>query len=93
MEERALSIADWSILFGRSVITAVLNWFQQIYESLGMTEIWIAAVAFAAVFSIILVPLRGGSDISRGALGSFVVNQVNSKKAERSKSSKSPSTD
>lgn len=91
MDERALNFLNWSVLLGRRILTALLNWFQQIYDTLGMTELWIAAIIMVVVFSVILVPLRGGGDLSKGALGSFVVNQVNKSKPGSKSSGKSNS--
>lgn len=93
MLERSVLIPSFAIRFGKSILIAVLNWFQQIYEATGLTDLWIGAVTMAIVFSVILIPLRGGGDVTKGALGSFVVNQVNGKKASRTKATGKSKTD
>lgn len=70
-------VSEFAISFGKRILTTVLTWFNEIYEALGLTSLWIGVVVLAAVFSIVIIPLRGGADLSRGALGSFVMNKVN----------------
>lgn len=77
----ASDILTFAVAFGKRVLTSVLGWFVDIYEATGMTSLWIGVVVLAAVFSIVVVPLRGGADLSRGALGSFVMNRVNRHKS------------
>ena len=75
-------LASWAIASCKAVLASVLNWFIQIYDAVGLTSLWIGAVVFVAVFSIVVVPLRGGADLSRGALGSFLMNKVNRHKGQ-----------
>lgn len=70
-------VASFAIAFGKRIITQLLHWFEDIFAAVGMTELWIGAVVFAAVFSIVIVPLRGGADLTNGALGGFLMNKVN----------------
>lgn len=93
MLERNVLLPAFAIRFGKNILTALLNWFQQIYDATGLTDLWIGAVAMAIVFSVILIPLRGGGDVTRGAFGDLVVNQINNKKASNSKSLRRSKTD
>lgn len=74
MEE---GIFDFAVTFGNRILTTLLTWFQSIYRACGMESLWIGVVVLAAVFSIVIVPLRGGADLSNGALGGFLMNKVN----------------
>lgn len=71
------NISQFAISFGKRILTTVLLWFEDVYRALGLSSLWIGVVVLAAVFSIVIVPLRGGADLSRGALGTFVMNKVN----------------
>lgn len=70
-------ILSFALSFGKRILTTVITWYQQVYEAMGMTSLWIGVVILSAVFSIVIIPLRGGADLSRGALGSFLMNKVN----------------
>lgn len=73
-------LASWAIAFGKRVITEVLYWFQQIMTATGLMPLWAGTLVVTAVFSIILIPLRGGADLTRGALGQFVFGRINKAK-------------
>ena len=77
----ANNISTWAISFGKVIISTLIDWFTQIYDSLGMTNIWLGAVTVSIVFSIFLIPLRGGADLSRGSFGGFLKNKVNKAKS------------
>lgn len=72
----AIDVASFAISFGKRILTQLLFWFEDVLSAVGMTELWIGIVVFAAVFSIVIVPLRGGADLTGGALGSFMKNKV-----------------
>lgn len=67
----------FALQFGKTVLSNVLSWFIEIFNRTGMTGLWIGVVVLMAVFSIVIIPLRGGADLSKGALGSFVMNRTN----------------
>lgn len=71
------NVFAFAVAFGKRILTTLLVWFQDIYEATGMTSLWIGVVVLAAVFSIVIIPLRGGADLTNGALGSFLMNKVN----------------
>lgn len=71
------SILAFAVAFGKRILTTLLLWFEEIYRATGMTSLWIGAVVLAAVFSIVIFPLRGGADLTSGALGGFLMNKVN----------------
>lgn len=71
------NVFSFAVAFGKRILTTLLMWFQDIYEATGMTSLWIGVVVLAAVFSIVIVPLRGGADLTNGALGGFLMNKVN----------------
>lgn len=75
------NIVSFSISFGKKILEALLGWYQDVYVATGLTDLWIGVVVLALVFSIVIVPLRGGADLSHGALGSFVMNRVNRHKS------------
>lgn len=75
------TLADFAINFGRDVISAVVMWYHNVYEACGLTGLWIGVVILSIVFSIFVVPLRGGADISRGAIGDFAFTRVNTARA------------
>ena len=70
-------VASFAISFGKRILTQLLYWFEDVFSAVGMTELWIGIVVFAAVFSIVIAPLRGGADLTHGALGGFLMNKVN----------------
>lgn len=71
------NVFSFAVAFGKRILTTLLIWFQDIYEATGMTSLWIGVVVLAAVFSIVIAPLRGGADLTGGALGGFLMNKVN----------------
>lgn len=71
------NVFSFAVAFGKRILTTLLIWFQDIYEATGMTSLWIGVVVLTAVFSIVIVPLRGGADLTNGALGGFLMNKVN----------------
>lgn len=73
-------IANFALAFGKVILTTLISWFTQLYEAIGMTELWIGAVTISIVFSIFLVPLRGGGDLGKGGFGGFLKNKVNKTK-------------
>lgn len=72
-----VDIAKFAIQFCKVILSNCLQWFVMVYDALGLKSLWIGAVVLAAVFSIVIVPLRGGADLTGGALGSFLVNKTN----------------
>lgn len=72
---------DYTVMWFRAIFSALLGWYMDIYEILGMTSLWIGVVVLVIVFTVVLVPLRGGSGISGGAIGDFTVTSVNASKA------------
>ena len=82
----AEQIFTFAVSFGKAVLVTVLSWFEQCYEAIGMTELWIGAVTLAIVFSIFLVPLRGGGDLGKGSFGGFLKNKVNKAKGSKQSS-------
>lgn len=73
-------IAEWAIIIGRVVLSTAINWFQEILIACGTFDIWKGVIVFVALFSIILIPLRGGGDLTAGLLGGFVMNRINKRK-------------
>lgn len=74
-------IASWALALGKRVLTTSILWFEQILDATGLTGVWMGIIIVFAVFSILLVPLRGGFDLSQGALGSFIMGRVNRRKS------------
>ena len=77
----ASQLADWCIAVMKRVLTEVIYWFDTILVSTGMRSVWGGILVVVAVFSVLLIPLRGGADLTSGALGSFVKSRVNRHKA------------
>lgn len=82
-----MKIGEWAISFGKAILGNCLNWFVDIYEACGLLDVWIGVVVLACVFTIVILPLRGGSSTG-GAFGEFLMNKTNSKKSDK-KSKKS----
>lgn len=80
----AEKIATWALSFGKVIISTLLEWFTQIYNAIGMTNVWLGVVTISVVFSIFLLPLRGGADLGKGSFGSFLKNKVNNTKSKSS---------
>lgn len=70
-------IFDFSVNMCLIICRHLLSWFTDILTFTDMYELWIGVVVFTAVFSIVILPLRGGIDLSRGVFGSFLMNKVN----------------
>lgn len=76
----AVQLGEWAIAFGKRILTEAIHWFEQILVATGLRGVWAGVMVFVAVFSILLIPLRGGADLTGGALGSFVKSRVNHSK-------------
>lgn len=76
----AMLLAEWAIAVGKRVLTQVLLWFQNIIWATGLAPLWSGAMVFVAVFSILLIPLRGGADLTKGAIGRFAIGRINRSK-------------
>ena len=61
----------------KKILGTCLGWFEDIMSEAGLIEVWVALIVLSAVFSVILVPLRGGSPLSLGGLTDFARNKVN----------------
>ena len=77
-------IATWALSFGKVIISTLLDWFTQIYNAIGMINVWLGVVTISVVFSMFLLPLRGGGDLGKGSFGSFLKNKVNKTKSNSS---------
>lgn len=73
-------IFTFVIAWFRVILSNLIRWYEAVYTACGMTGLWIGAVVLAIVFSTVLIPMRGGVDLTRGGIGGFVVNQVNKHK-------------
>lgn len=76
----ASQLGDWAIAVGKRVLTECIYWFEDVMKATGLFPLWAGTLVVVAVFSILLIPLRGGADLTNGALGGFVVNRVNKAK-------------
>ena len=76
----ASQIADFCIAVMKRVLTEGIYWFDDIMVATGMRSVWGGVMVFTAVFSVLLIPLRGGADLTSGALGGFVKSRVNRSK-------------
>lgn len=74
------SYFEFASIFAGQVFTTLLQWFQKVYNAVDMFDLWIGIVVFVAVFSIVVMPLRGGADLTHGVFGSFLMNKVNKHK-------------
>lgn len=71
------SMVDQVIYILNGALRACISWFDNIMTETDMLEVWIALVLMAAVFSIILVPLRGGASVHLGGFTNYMRNKVN----------------
>lgn len=82
MGARAVGYAEWAITYVRTIITVCLAWFASILEVLDMEALWTGAVVFAIVFSVILLPMRGGSMLGGGMLSDIAGSRIRSGRRE-----------
>ena len=76
MNTRAVGFAQWAITYVRTIIKVCLAWFASILEALDMEPLWIGAVVFVIVFSVILLPMRGGSMLGGGLASDVVRSRI-----------------
>lgn len=81
-----MDYSEWAISYVRAIVTNVLDWFMTIMSESGMGMVWTGVVVFVAVFSIIIMPLRGGAPLG-GGISDVVMNQTHkSKRSQRERS-------
>ena len=73
----ASQLGDWAIALMKRILTECLYWFSDVISATGLTPLWAGILVIVAVFSIILIPLRGGADLTGGAIGQFVKGRIN----------------
>lgn len=81
--DASLEMFLFALNFCKTVLSKCVEWFTMIYDATGMTSLWIGGVALASVFSILVLRLRSGQNLSSGAIGSFVISRVNRHKANK----------
>lgn len=82
----AASISKWALAFGKAILSTLLGWYTDLYEAMGLTNVWLGVITVSLVFSIFIIPLRGGADLTKGSFGAFLTNKVNDKKGSSGKS-------
>lgn len=80
MGARAIGFAEWAITYVRTIVKVCLGWFASILEALDMESLWIGAVVFAIVFSVILLPMRGGAMLGGGLASDIVRSRIASRR-------------
>ena len=83
--DRALTLSDWAITYVRTILQYGLNWFTRILGSMGLQYLWIGAVVFVIVFSVILLPMRGGSMLGGGMVSDMVRSRISSSRRNSNK--------
>lgn len=91
MDVRATGYAEWAILYIRTILKTCLGWFSSILSSLDMVPLWMGAVVFVIAFSVILLPLRGGSMLGGGAVSDFAGSRLSSSRRNSNKHSRNNS--
>lgn len=77
-----------SIGIVRGAFTWAMHFFEKILEATGTRELVFAAVAFTVVFSVLVLPLRGGQAIRENSFAGFLTNRVNSHRGKGSNRSR-----
>lgn len=93
MDTRAVGFAEWAITYVRTIVKTCLGWFATILKVLDMEPLWIGAVVFVIVFSVILLPLRGGSMLGGGMVSDVSRHQLSIKRRDHKKNAKKHSED
>lgn len=83
--DRALTLSDWVISYVRTILQYCLSWITQIFGSTGLQYLWIGAVVFVIVFSVILLPMRGGSMLGGGMVSDMVRSRISSSRRNSNK--------
>lgn len=83
--DRALSLSDWAITYVRTILQYGLSWFTRILGSMGLQWLWVGAVVFVIVFSVILLPMRGGSMLGGGMVSDIARSRISASRRQANK--------
>lgn len=75
-----IDLLDWSISYLRTILIRSLSWFSVILGSMNLQKLWLGAVVFVIVFSVILLPLRGGAMLGGGMMSDIVRTKIRNRK-------------
>lgn len=70
----------WAVEYLKTIILEILIWFTNILTVLDMQWLWLGAVIFSIVFSVILLPLRGGSMLGGGLMSDVARSRIRSRR-------------
>lgn len=81
MDIRSLSgYGAWAVTYIRSILEAGFGWFSVIIGKLQMQWLWLGAVIFCIVFSVILMPLRGGAMLGGGLMSDVARSRIRNRR-------------
>lgn len=70
----------WAVTYIRTILEAGFVWFSNILGTLNMQWLWLGAVIFCIVFSVILLPLRGGAMLGGGLMSDVARSRVRNRR-------------
>lgn len=80
-----MTLAEWAVSYIRIIIQYVLSWFSNVMGVMGLQWLWLGAVVFTIVFSVILLPMRGGSMLGGGMASDIARSKVRAHRGTRTK--------
>lgn len=80
--DRALDLSEWAISYVRTILDWGLYWFSRILGSMGLQWLWLGAVVFVIVFSVILLPMRGGAMLGGGLMSDIAGSRIRSSRRD-----------
>lgn len=80
--DKSLDLAEWAIAYVRTILKYGLNWFTRVLSSMGLHWLWLGAVVFVIVFSVILLPMRGGSMLGGGLISDIAGSRIRSSRRD-----------
>lgn len=83
--DRAVNLSEWAITYVRTVLQYGLSWFSLILGRMGIQWLWVGAVVFVIVFSVILLPMRGGSMLGGGMVSDIARSRISSRRRNANK--------
>lgn len=83
------TLIDQSIDIVVQAVTAGFGMFKSLLDSVDAVGFWISAVLLVMVFSILILPLRGGQMVHVGGFAGFVSNKISGKRRHHNKTDSS----
>lgn len=81
-QDISIDLSEWAITYVKTILQFVLAWFTRILGSIHMHWLWLGAVVFVIVFSVILLPMRGGAMLGGGLMSDIAGSRIRSNRRE-----------